>query len=184
MEVPEVGPLSRGRCSASSASRTSRRRSTSSTGWPRSPRPRGTTPTSRSSGTGSWCAGGRRRRRRLPTVTPSWPHRPTGSPEAEGSALQLVLGDHRAEVALDDLKRLKNRPLCQEIGVVLGALPVLAVARILGWKMSNGIPTPAARCCGVSVDGSCQLVVTTVAHMTKAVEMSVLRLDQAKPCVP
>lgn len=26
--------------------------------------------------------------------------------------LQLVLGDDRAEVSLDDLKRLENRPLC------------------------------------------------------------------------
>jgi 4a-hydroxytetrahydrobiopterin dehydratase len=98
--------------------------------------------------------------------------------------LQLVLGDDRAEVSLYDLERLENRPLRQELGVILRALAVVAAARILGWKMSDGIPAPAARCCGIGVDGGCQLVVATVAHVAKAVEMSVLRLDEPEPRVP
>ena len=98
--------------------------------------------------------------------------------------LQLVLGDDRAEVSLHDLERLENRPLCQELRVILGALTVVAATGILGWKMTNRIPTPAARCCGIGVDRSCQLVVATVAHVTKGVEVSVLRLDQPEPGVP
>jgi hypothetical protein len=47
-----------------------------------------------------------------------------------------------------------------------------------------GIPTPAAECCGIEVDGRCQLVVATVAHVAKAVQMSVLRLDEPEPRVP
>jgi hypothetical protein len=98
--------------------------------------------------------------------------------------LQLVLGDDRAEVSLDNLERLENRPLCEELGVILRALTVVAATRILGWKMTDGTPTPAAGCCGIGVDGRCQLVVATVAHVAKAVEMSVLRLDEPEPRVP
>jgi hypothetical protein len=58
--------------------------------------------------------------------------------------LQLVVGDERAEVSLDDLERLENRPLCEEFGVILRALTVVAATRILGWQMTDGIPTPAA----------------------------------------
>jgi hypothetical protein len=36
--------------------------------------------------------------------------------------------------------------LCQELGVVLRALTVVAATRILGWQMTDGIPTPAAGC--------------------------------------
>ena len=32
-----------------------------------------------------------------------------------------------------------------------------------------GVPTPAARCCGIGVDGRCQLVVAAVAHVAKAI---------------
>jgi hypothetical protein len=39
-------------------------------------------------------------------------------------------------------------------------------------------------CCGIGVDGGCQLVVAPVAHVAKAVEMSVLRLDEPEPRVP
>src|SRR4029450_8434341 len=39
------------------------------------------------------------------------------------------------EESLDGLERFENRPLCQELGVVLGVLPVVAAPRILGWKM-------------------------------------------------
>jgi hypothetical protein len=98
--------------------------------------------------------------------------------------LQLALGDDRAEVSLDNLERLEHRPQCEEPGVVLRALTVVAATRILGWKMTNGIPTPAAGCGGIGVDGRCQLVVATVVHVAKAVEMSVLRLDQPEPRVP
>jgi hypothetical protein len=90
----------------------------------------------------------------------------------------------RAEVSLDSLKPLKNRPLCEELGVILRALTVVAATRILRWEMTDGVPTPAAGCCGIGVDGRCQVVVAAVAHVAKAVEMSVLRLDQAKPRVP
>jgi hypothetical protein len=98
--------------------------------------------------------------------------------------LQLVLGADRAEVSLDDLERLENRPLCQELGVILRALTVVAATNVLGWKMTDGIPTPAAGCCGIGVDGSCQLVVATVAHVAKAIEVSILRLDEPEPGVP
>src|SRR6266540_2297714 len=53
-----------------------------------------------------------------------------------------------------------------------------------GRKMSDGVPTPAAWCRGVGVDGRCQLVVAAIAHVAKAVEMSVLRLDEPEPRVP
>jgi hypothetical protein len=98
--------------------------------------------------------------------------------------LQLVLGNDRAEVPLDNLERLENRPLREELGVILRALSVVAATRILGWMMTDGIPTPAAGCGGIGVDGRCQLVVATVAHVAKAVEMSVLRLDKPEPRVP
>ena len=97
------------------------------------------------------------------------------------SGLQLVLGDDRAEVSLDNLERLENRLLCEELGVILRALTVVAATRILGWKMTDGIPTPAAGC---AVDGRCHLMVATVAHVAQAVEMSVLRLDEREPRVP
>ena len=98
--------------------------------------------------------------------------------------LQLVLGNDRAEVSLDNLERLENRPLCEELGVILRALTVVAATNILEWQMTDGIPTPAAGCCGMGVDGSCQLVVATVAHVAKAVEMSVLRLDEPERRIP
>jgi len=98
--------------------------------------------------------------------------------------LQLVLGDDRAEVSRDDLERLEHRPQCEELGVVLRALAVVAATRILGWKMSDDTPTPAAGCSGIEVDGRCQLVVATVAHVAQADEMSVLRLDEPEPRVP
>ena len=82
--------------------------------------------------------------------------------------LQLVLGDDRAEVSRDDLERLEHRPQCEELGVVLRALAVVAATRILGWKMSDDTPTPAAGCSGIEVDGRCQLVVATVAHVAQA----------------
>jgi hypothetical protein len=95
-----------------------------------------------------------------------------------------VLGDDRAEVPLDNLERLEHRPLCEELGVILRALTVVAATRILGWKMTDGTPTPAAGCCGIGVDGRCHLVVAPVAHVAQAVEMSVLRLDEPEPRVP
>src|SRR5712691_5129961 len=98
--------------------------------------------------------------------------------------LQLVLGDDRAEVSLNNLERLENRSLCEELGVILRALTVVAATRILGWKMTDRAPTPAAGCCGIGVDSGCHLVVATVAHVAKAVEMSVLRLDEPEPRVP
>ena len=87
-------------------------------------------------------------------------------------------------MSLDSLERLENRPLCEELTVILRALTVVAATRILRWKMTDGIPTPAAGCCGIGVDGRCQLVVATVAHVAQAVEMSVLRLDEPEPRVP
>jgi hypothetical protein len=60
----------------------------------------------------------------------------------------------------------------------------VAATGILGWNMTYGVPTPAAGCCGIGVDGSCQLVMTTVADVAKAVEMPILRLDQPEPRVP
>jgi len=45
-------------------------------------------------------------------------------------------------------------------------------------------PSATAGCCGIGVDGRCQLVVATVAHVAKAVEMSVLLLDEPEPRVP
>src|SRR6266511_769728 len=100
------------------------------------------------------------------------------------SALQLVIGDERAEVSLHDLERLEYRPLLENLAVILRALTVVAATGILGWKTSDGVPTPAARCRGVGIDGRCQLVVATVAHVAKAVEVSVLRLDEPEPRVP
>src|SRR6266511_540889 len=100
------------------------------------------------------------------------------------SGLQLVIGDERAVVLLHHLERLQNRPLLEELAVILRAFTVVAATGILGWKTGDGVPTPAARCSGVGVDGRCQLVVATVAHVAKAVEVSVLRLDEPEPRVP
>jgi hypothetical protein len=97
---------------------------------------------------------------------------------------QLVVGDDRAEVSLHDLERLENRPLFEELAVVLRALPVVAATDILGRKMSCAIPTPAAWCRRIRVNRSCQLVMTAVTDVAKAVEMAVLRLDESKPGVP
>jgi hypothetical protein len=88
--------------------------------------------------------------------------------------LQLVLGRDRAEVSLHNLERLENRPLCQELAVVLRALTVVAATGILGWKATDGIPPPAAGRCGIAVDRGGELVVATVAYVAKAVEMSIL----------
>jgi hypothetical protein len=74
--------------------------------------------------------------------------------------------------------------LFEELTVVLRALPVVAATDILGRKMSRSIPTPAAWCCRIRVDRSCQLVMAAVADIAKAVEMAVLRLDESKPRVP
>jgi hypothetical protein len=101
-----------------------------------------------------------------------------------GVRLQLVLGNDRAEVSLNNLERLENRPLREELGVILRTLTVVAATRILGRKMTDVTPTPAAGCCGSGVDGRCHLVVAAVAHVAKAVEMSVLRLDEPEPRVP
>src|SRR5439155_4256566 len=98
--------------------------------------------------------------------------------------LQLVIGDDRAEVSLHDLERLENRPLFEELAVVLCALPVVAATDILGRKMSAAIPTPAAWCRRIRVDRSCQLVMTAVTDVAKGVEMAVLRLDESEPRVP
>ncbi len=87
-------------------------------------------------------------------------------------------------MSLHNLKRLEDRPLFEKLGVILRALTVVAATRILGWKMTDRIPTPAAGRCGIGVDGRCQLVVATVAHVAKAVEMSVLLLDEPEPRVP
>jgi hypothetical protein len=105
-----------------------------------------------------------------------------GSHPASGR-LQLVIGD-RAEMSLHDLERLEDRPLFQELAVVLRALPVVAATDILGRKMSAAIPTPAAWCRRIRVDRSCQLVMAAVADVAKAVEMAVLRLDESEPRVP
>jgi hypothetical protein len=59
--------------------------------------------------------------------------------------LQLVLGNDRAAGSLDNLERLENRPLCEELGVILRALTVVAAARILGWKMTDGGPSSGPR---------------------------------------
>jgi hypothetical protein len=98
--------------------------------------------------------------------------------------LQLVLGDDRAEVSLDNLERLEDRPLCQQLAVVLRALTVVAATRVLGWKVTDGIPTPTPGCCGIEVDRGGQLVVAAVARVAKAVELSVRRLDEPEPRVP
>jgi hypothetical protein len=79
-------------------------------------------------------------------------------------------------VSLHDLERLENRPLFEELAVVLRTLPVVAATDILGRKMSAAIPTPAAWSRLIRVDRSCQLVMTAVADIAKAVEMTVLRL--------
>ncbi len=60
----------------------------------------------------------------------------------------------------------------------------MAATGILGWKMTDRIPTPAAGCCHIEVDRRCQLVVAPVAHVAKGVEMAVLRLDEPEPRVP
>jgi hypothetical protein len=78
----------------------------------------------------------------------------------------------------------RTGPLGEELAVIFRAFTVVAATRILGWKMADGIPTPAAGCGGIGVDGRCQLVVATVTHVAKAVEMSVLRLDKPEPRVP
>jgi hypothetical protein len=100
------------------------------------------------------------------------------------SHLQLVIGDDRAEVSLHDLECLEDRPLFQELAVVLCALPVVAATDILGRKMSAAIPAPAASCCRIGVDHRCQLVMTAVTDVAKAIEMAILRLDESKPGVP
>ena len=87
-------------------------------------------------------------------------------------------------MSLHDLERLEDRPLFQELAVVLRALPVVAATDILGRKMSAARPTPAAWCCRIGVDRGCQLVMTAVADVAKAIEMAVLRLDESEPGVP
>jgi hypothetical protein len=98
--------------------------------------------------------------------------------------LQPAIGNERAEMPHHDLERLENRPLLEELAVILGALTVVAAPGILGRKMVDCTPTPATRCCCVEVDRRCQLVVATFAHVAKAVEMAVLRLDEPEPRVP
>jgi hypothetical protein len=98
--------------------------------------------------------------------------------------LQLVIGDDRAEVSFHDLERLEDWPLFEELTVVLRAFPVVAATDILGRKMSGAIPTPAAWCRRIRVDRSRQLVMAAVADVAKAVEMTILRLDESKPGVP
>jgi hypothetical protein len=77
----------------------------------------------------------------------------------------------------------RGQAFVRELAVILRALTVVATTGILGWKMSDGVPTPATRCGGVGVDGRCQLVMAAVAHVAKAVEVSVLRLDEPEPRV-
>ena len=84
-------------------------------------------------------------------------------------------------MSLDDLERLENRPVFEELAVVLRALPVVAATGILGSKMTDAIPTPAAWCCRIRVDRRCQPVMAAVADVAKAVEMAVPRLDESKP---
>jgi hypothetical protein len=74
--------------------------------------------------------------------------------------------------------------LFEELGVILCAFTVVTATGILGWKMTDGIPTPAAWCCGIGVDRRRQLVVAPVAHVAKGVELSVLRLDEPERGVP
>src|SRR2546430_13872582 len=78
----------------------------------------------------------------------------------------------------------EDRALVEEGAVVLCALPVVAAADIRGRRMSGAIPTPAAWCCRIGVDRRCQLVMTAVADVAKAIEMAVLRLDESEPGVP
>jgi hypothetical protein len=59
----------------------------------------------------------------------------------------------------------------------------VAATNILGWKMTGGIPTPVAGCRGIGANGGWQLVVATVAHVAKAVEVAVLRLNEPEPRV-
>ena len=87
-------------------------------------------------------------------------------------------------MSLHDLECLEDRALLQEFAVVLRALPVVAATDILGRKMSGAIPTPAAWCCRIGVDRRCQLVMTAVTDVAKAIEMAVLRLDESEPGVP
>jgi hypothetical protein len=129
---------------------------------------------------------GQARARRRVAVRPSYDEllaEERGSHPASGP-LQLVMGDDRAEVSFHDLERLENRPLFQELTIILRALPVVAATDILGRKMSAARPTPAAWCRRIRVDRSCQLVMAAVADVAKAVEMAVLRLDESKPRVP
>jgi hypothetical protein len=46
-------------------------------------------------------------------------------------------------MSLHDLEYLENRPLFEQLAVVLCALPVVAATDILGRKMSAAIPTPS-----------------------------------------
>jgi hypothetical protein len=87
-------------------------------------------------------------------------------------------------VSLHDLERLENRPLFEELTVVLRAFPVVAATDILGRKMSGAVPTPAAWRRRIRVDRSCQLVMAAVADVAKSVEMAVLRLDESEPRLP
>ena len=41
-------------------------------------------------------------------------------------------------MSLDNLEGLENRPLREQLGVILRALTVVAATRILGWKMTVG----------------------------------------------
>src|SRR6266511_714149 len=75
---------------------------------------------------------------------------------------------------------LPSTPMPQHPAAGVGMPSVIFHPRTL----TDGIPTPAAGCCGIGVDGRCQLVVATVAHVAKAVEMSVLGLDEPEPRVP
>src|SRR5947208_957181 len=87
-------------------------------------------------------------------------------------------------MSLHDLECLQDRPLFEELAVVLRALPVVAATDILGRKMSGAIPAPAARCRRIGIDRSCQLVMAAVADVAKGVEMAVLRFDESEPRVP
>jgi hypothetical protein len=109
------------------------------------------------------------RARRRVAVRPSYDEllaEERGSHPASGP-LQLVMGDDRAEVSFHDLERLENRPLFQELTIILRALPVVAATDILGRKMSAARPTPAAWCRRIRVDRSCQLVMAAVADVSE-----------------
>ena len=72
----------------------------------------------------------------------SWQADPSASRAPVRS--QLELGNDRAEVSLHNLERLENRPLCQELAVVLRARTVVAATGILGWKTTSSGPRTAA----------------------------------------